>query len=207
MRKWLRFITRFAVVLLAVLVSLWVLVQLPPVQTVLVSFVTKRISESTGLKKELDGIPIPPFESLKTLNTPDNLATLGTVNFNGKFTGFLNDFVAFGTLNTAIGSINTDIKLQELPNDYAYNGELQTVAFDLGKFYRTTNLGKVTSTLRLKGKGLTRADLDASIEGHIASITAMGYTYRDIETRGEFRQDFFNGVLSISDNNIDLDFN
>ncbi len=171
------------------------------------TFIELTIDSLTTVKKELDGIPIPPFESLKTLNTPDNLATLGTVNFNGKFTGFLNDFVAFGTLNTAIGSINTDIKLQELPNDYAYNGELQTVAFDLGKFYRTTNLGKVTSTLRLKGKGLTRADLDASIEGHIASITAMGYTYRDIETRGEFRQDFFNGVLSISDNNIDLDFN
>ena len=171
------------------------------------TFIDLTIDDFSTVKSELDGIPIPPFESLKTLKTPSNLATLGTIGFAGKFTGFLNDFVAFGTLTTAIGTINTDIKLQELPNDYAYNGELQTLAFDLGKFYRTPDLGKLTSTLRLKGTGLTRANLDAGIEGYIASLTAMGYTYRDIETRGEFRQDFFNGDLSVSDNNIDLDFN
>ncbi len=171
------------------------------------TFIDLTINKFTTVKRELDGIPIPPFESLKTLKTPANLATLGEIGFNGKFTGFFNDFVAFGTLTTAIGTINTDIKLQELPNDYAYSGELQTLGFDLGKFYKTPELGRLTSTLRLQGTGLTRTDLDASIEGYIASLTARGYTYRDIETTGEFKRDFFNGVLSISDDNIDLDFN
>lgn len=171
------------------------------------TFIDLTIDEFRTVKRELDGIPIPPFESFETLETPENLATLGEIKFSGKFTGFLNDFVAFGTLSTAIGTIQTDIKLQELPYDYAYSGELQTIGFDLGKFYRTPELGKLTSVLRIQGSGLTRSSLDASIEGRIAAITARQYTYRDITTRGEFRQSFFNGVLSVADDNIDLDFN
>lgn len=180
------------------------LVGLPDIRT---TFIDLSIDHLTTVKAELDQLPIPPFSQKATLSTPKNINKLGKVDFRGKFTGFLNDFVAFGTLNTAIGSIRTDIKLQESGETYVYSGELKTNRFDLGKFYASQELGQLTSTLRISGKGLTRDEMDASVQGRIQSITLLGYKYRDIRANGRFRQNFFNGGLNIADQNIQLDFN
>lgn len=179
------------------------LVGLPDIRT---TFIDLSIDHFTTVKDELDRIPIPPFGQNITLSTPKNINKLGKVDFRGKFTGFLNDFVAFGTLSTAIGTVSSDIKLQESGDTYTYSGELKTNKFDLGKFYGSTDLGRLTSSLKLSGKGLTRDDMDASVRGRIQSVTLLGYTYRDIRANGRFKQNFFNGDLTISDQNIQLDF-
>lgn len=170
------------------------------------TFIDLNVSRMETLKSELDRIPIPPFDEKKLLETPDNFAALGKLGFSGKFTGFPSDFVAFGTLNTAIGSIKTDLKLQEQDKDYTYSGSLNTKNFDLGKFYNSKDLGRLTSRLRLQGKGLTQEHLNAEIRGSVDAITLRGYTYKDLTTNGTFRQDFFEGDLTLHDDNIDLDF-
>lgn len=180
------------------------LVGLPDIRT---TFIDLSIDHLTTVKTELDQIPIPPFNQNKTLSTPANINKLGKVDFKGKFTGFLNDFVAFGTLTTAIGTISSDIKLQEFGDTYVYSGELKTNKFDLGTFYSNSELGRLTSTLKLRGRGLTRDLMDASVQGKIQAVTLMGYTYRDIRANGRFKQNFFNGDLAISDKNIQFDFN
>lgn len=170
------------------------------------TFIDLNVSHMETRKSELDRIPLPPFDEKIVLQTPDNFASLGNLEFSGKFTGFPNDFVAFGTLKTAIGSIATDLKLQEQEDDYTYSGSLNTQSFDLGKFYNSPDLGMLTSRLRLQGKGLTRDRLSAEINGSVDAITLRGYTYRDMTTNGTFRQDFFEGDLTLHDDNIDLDF-
>lgn len=170
------------------------------------TFIDLTIDELTTVKAELDRIPLPPFASGKTLSTPPNLRQLGKVNFHGKFTGFLSDFVAFGTLSTDIGEVSTDIKLKESGTTYAYSGELITRRFDLGRFYASSDLGQLSSNLKVNGRGLTRNDIDATIDGRIKSIKLMGYTYRDIRAAGAFKQNFFNGTMNVADDNIQLDF-
>lgn len=171
------------------------------------TFIDLTIDELTSVKAELDQIPLPPFNESKTIQTPKNISTLGQIRFAGKFTGFITDFVAFGNLTTAIGSVRSDLKFKETPTTYEYNGELKTEAFNLGRFYNTTDLGKLTSSLKVKGSGLTRDDLDASISGRIHSLRVKNYPYRDIVASGKFKQNFFNGEVAINDKNVQLHFN
>jgi hypothetical protein len=171
------------------------------------TFIDLTIDELQGVKSELDQLPLPPFDQQGTLKTPSNFTQLGKMSFKGKFTGFLNDFVAYGTLSTAIGKVRSDIKLQETGNTYGYNGSLETIAFDLGAFYLAPELGTVSSNVEISGSGLTRKDLDATIDGRIRSLTLQDYTYTDITASGAFRENYFSGDLVVNDENAQLVFN
>ncbi len=170
------------------------------------TFIDATITEMNAVKKELDNIPLPPFDVPKTLQTPENFKQLGNIGFNGKFTGFVTDFVAFGTIKTSIGNIESDIELIEKGESFEYHGDLKTIKFDLGKFYSSKELGKITSSFVIDGKGLTRDDLDASVNGTIQSLSVKGYEYKRIKTSGNFKQNFFEGKLGIIDPNVQLTF-
>ncbi|WP_306643987.1 translocation/assembly module TamB domain-containing protein [Sanyastnella coralliicola] len=170
------------------------------------TFIDLTVKEVQSVKSELDQIPLPPFSSNKTLQTPNNFQQLGTISFTGKFTGFLTDFVAFGELNTALGQVNSDIEFYESEKTFAYKGSLSTKKFDLKKFYNSPDLGKLTSDFFVEGSGLTREDLDVSIDGKIGKIDVLGYSYKNVVTTGSFRQGFFNGELFLNDENAQLSF-
>lgn len=173
------------------------------------TFITLDIKDLTSNKKELDRIPIPPFDQKQVLQTPGNFDVLGQLHFSGNFTGFINDFVAYGTLNTAIGSLNSDISLREdtVNGNYFYKGNLGTKAFDLGAFYNQKTLGTLTSDLKVEGSGLHVDAMDVAFEGNIEQMYLNGYTYSDIYANGTFRQEFFDGIVVVNDPNAMLNFN
>ena len=51
-------------------------------------------------------------ELLRFAELPPNTKKLGVSTFKGNFTGFLTDFVAYGTLKTAIGRLESDINMK-----------------------------------------------------------------------------------------------
>jgi hypothetical protein len=172
------------------------------------TFISLDIEELTTNKTELDRLPLPPFDSLNYLKTPNNFSKLGQVHFTGSFTGFINDFVAYGELATEIGSVKSDIALREdsLSNDYFYKGSLATLAFDLGKFYETSSLGPLTCDLNIEGSGLNVATMDVTFDGFISELYANQYNYHNINAQGTFRQKFFDGMVSVNDPNAMVDF-
>ncbi|MGB0425042.1 MAG: hypothetical protein ACPGED_11980, partial [Flavobacteriales bacterium] len=171
------------------------------------TFISLDVSSLTSNKKDLDEIPLPPFEEGAKLKTPDNIATLGEINFSGNFTGFVNDFVAFGELETAIGTIGSDIKLIRDSTTTAYSGKIQTSSFDLSKFYSVSNLGKAAGDISIEGTGVTIGDIDARIAGVVEHIDVNGYRYHDITVDGLFRNKYFDGLLAIEDDRAFFDFN
>jgi hypothetical protein len=173
------------------------------------TFITLDIKHLTSNKRELDRVPIPPFTEKELLQTPSNFSELGQMHFSGNFTGFINDFVAYGKLKTAIGELNSDISLREdtLRNTYFYRGNLGTNAFDLGTFYDQKNLGLLTSDLTVEGSGLNVDVMDVAFEGNIDQMYLNGYTYSDIYANGTFRQKFFDGIVAVDDPNAMLHFN
>lgn len=178
---------------------------LPEIEQTYMSFDVRSL---TSNKTELDRIPIPPFKDHGTLTTPSNFAELGQMEFKGNFTGFMNDFVAYGSLKTALGIVKSDISLREdsIKNDFVYKGAIATEAFDLGVFYRTPSLGKLSSDLKLDGSGLTLDALDATFEGTISEVGLNGYNYQNIKADGDFKKKFFDGNISIRDPNLLADF-
>lgn len=172
------------------------------------TFLYLNLKQFSTRYSDLVALPIPPFENGKTLSLPPNLARLGRIDFTGNFTGFINDFVAYGKLKTEIGQLRTDISLKQGDDTkhIAYSGKLESIGFDLGKFFDTQKLGKVSLKATVIGKGLAKEDINAKLDGTVLSAELMGYDYKNIEVNGTFAKSKFEGDLSIADENLELVF-
>lgn len=157
---------------------------------------------------DMSSIPQPPFEHGKSLSIPRNIANLGKMNFSGSFTGFMSDFVAYGTLKTSIGSLKTDISLkqEEGTGKLAYRGKLQSNAFDVGKFFEEEKVGRVTLKAEVDGSGLTKEDINATLVGQVRSAELIGYEYTNVDVNGSFARSMFSGEVMINDTNVNLVF-
>lgn len=143
--------------------------------------------------------------SLKNIQQP-KLPRLGNISFKGNFTGTVNDFVAFGSINTNLGTINADLNLK-LPGNQPsiYSGKLSTQNFRLGEFLDDNKVGSITFDGKVNGAGLSEKTLDAKFDGRINSIEYNGYPYQNITLNGSFRKKFFNGFASITDPSLGVE--
>jgi hypothetical protein len=163
------------------------------------NFDLKRLQTDVATLRQL----IPDF------NPPENFDKLQNINFNGRFDGFFVDFVADGNLTTNLGraKMNMRMDLKNGRNDAKYSGQLSLSSFDLGAWSGSDDLGKVSFVSKVKeGRGLTLQTANAKLEATIDSLEFRGYDYRNVAINGQLNQKFFNGDLSIDDENIALDF-
>lgn len=155
----------------------------------------------------LRALPYPPFEENNYLNVPSNFDQLGDIRFQGEFTGFYNDFVAYGDFSTALGSITTDISLTENEfEEFEYIGEIKSEEFELGKFIDFENLKELALNLRIDGKGLSVDELEAEAIGQIDYLVLNDYRYESLDLNGTFTNQKFTGDLSVNDENLCFDF-
>lgn len=171
------------------------------------TFLYLRLRNFSTNYADLKRIPHPPFESGKSLSIPKNIANLGRMDFSGSFTGFLNDFVAYGQLRTAIGSLKTDISLKQTPSGkLAYKGSLSSSKFNVGRFLDEERLGAVTLSATVDGSGLAKDDINAFLEGEVKSAQINGYDYKNVLVNGSFARSMFSGELMVNDTNLNLVF-
>jgi TamB, inner membrane protein subunit of TAM complex len=171
-------------------------------------------------KLSMDGLPALP-ETFMTLDlkeadiTPadlrflfsddiyERLKPLGRMQTRGKFTGFVNDFVANGDFTTRIGKIKSDINLKIIDakaDESTYRGSLKLDQFDLGTYLNdTTTFQKVSLNGNISGKGLTQQTANFLLNGQISSIGLWHYNYLNITTDAQFASQLFNGKLTIND--------
>lgn len=144
-------------------------------------------------------------------NVFNRLAALGRFQLKGKFTGFINDFVANGDFSGKFGQIQSDINLkidQAYIDQSTFSGNLNLNDFDLGILLRDTALfQKVTLSGKIKGKGLTQETTDFNLNGKINSIGILKYDYTNITTDARFAKELFSGTLNIDDPNLKLNAN
>jgi hypothetical protein len=159
-------------------------------------------------KYDLEQIPIPPFDGKSYVQLPPNIATLGVMNFDGKFTGFLNDFVVYGKLNTINGDIQADLKflMDTIAKKPFYAGDLVVNKFNLGVFYGEESLGKLSLNTNIRGEGLTIENMKFNLDGTIRSVELLGYNYEFIKINAEILKNAFNGQFNIKDEHIDLQY-
>ncbi len=143
--------------------------------------------------------------ALKDIDNP-KLSALGNVNFTGSYTGFIRDFVTYGTLSTDIGTLQTDLHMQFAPGEKSiYSGKISTNNFQLGRFINSSQIGAIAFRGNIKGKGFNAKDVDINIDGNISKVAFNGYTYTNIITHGNFRKKLFSGNASINDPNVRID--
>ncbi|HTB30509.1 MAG TPA: hypothetical protein VK808_00685, partial [Bacteroidia bacterium] len=160
-------------------------------------------------KQEIETLPIPPFDKEDHIRLPDNISKLKTVHISGFFDGTIHSFKASGSAITGIGEVSANLHLWENrgSKETQYTGLLATKNFNLGEFWQSPDLGSVTTSVSISGKGLKKENADATLTGVIQSITYRKYTYQNTQLSGELKKGFFSGSVKVIDPHLLLDFN
>ena len=140
--------------------------------------------------------------SLKKVTQPQ-LSKLGTITFKGNYTGFINDFVAYGSIGTNLGTINVDINMK-LPakGTPIYSGKISTTSFNLSSFLNTKTLGNISVNGKIKGKGFTAKDVLLNFDGTINQVQLLNYNFQNLIVKGTLDKKLFKGNFSIKDPNL-----
>lgn len=147
-----------------------------------------------------DAITIIP--QLKNITQP-RLDHVEYLHFRGNFTGFVKDFVTYGTIETNLGTLITDVNMKFPDMGHtSYSGNIKTTGFDLGRFLDVPQLGRISFHGSVNGQGLRTGNLNAKLDGKIQSLEANGYDYRNIEVKGTVAKRLFNGELMVKDSNL-----
>ena len=115
-------------------------------------------------------------------NPPANFDKLGQIRFKGNFDGYLKDFVAFGSLKSAVGDAFMDMRLdiKDGSSLAQYSGELSLEQFDLGRWTDNSDFGIVDFSASISdGKGLTLNSVYSDLYATVESLTFKGYEYKD----------------------------
>ena len=142
-------------------------------------------------------------------NLPDNFVKLGSINFTGRFDGYLQDFVAYGKLQSDLGTAEMDMRLDitQGTNKANYSGALNLINFNLGRWSDNSDLGLVNFNSKVEdGRGLTLNAVKADVAATVKSLIFKKYNYKDFKIDGKIDKNTFNGAFQISDPNIDFVF-
>jgi hypothetical protein len=152
-----------------------------------------------------DAVAIAP--AIRHVTSPD-LRKLQFIRFNGSFTGFIRDFVTFGTIQSNLGTVKSDLNLK-LPagKDPVYSGRVSTAFFRLGEFLNDPDIGAIAMDGSLRGKGFKEQSRIADLDGQIRFIEFNNYRYSNITVKGKLDKKQFNGVASIIDPSVELSMN
>jgi hypothetical protein len=142
--------------------------------------------------------------SIRNIQTPD-LNALTYLRFKGTYTGFINDFVTYGTIQTNLGTLQTDLNMKFPKNGVPiYVGKISTGGFQLGTFINSPYLGVVAFNGTVKGKGFKWSTLNLAVDGQVQKIQYGDYVYRNITAKGTLTNRMFNGDFVMKDPNADM---
>lgn len=168
------------------------------------AFIHIRVNNLTANAEDFSSMRLP---GQKYLKLPNVFYKLGSISFNGSFTGFLNDFVTYGNLGTEIGNLSTDISLRpEEKNRFHIKGLIKGAGIDLGKLASSSDLlGRLSMEANVDGYATSSDKVSGSLTGKIDSIEVNRYIYRNISLKGIFTENTWDGSIKISDRNIKMD--
>src|SRR5690606_1715580 len=135
---------------------------------------------------------------------PDVLDRVGEINYQGRVTGFYNDFITQGIFKSDLGDIIADLQLS-LKDKGEYSGKLITPGFDLGTLLNNPTMGSIAGTFEGGGKGFALADLYEEIDASIDYLDYKNYRYTNIHVDGVYTDQNFTGNMTINDSNLMLE--
>jgi TamB, inner membrane protein subunit of TAM complex len=148
-----------------------------------------------------------PNVSGNRLNLPKQLEKIGNISYKGNFTGFVNDFVTYGTFTTDYGTIKSDISLKpESKTKIAFNGKISAIDVNVGKFLENEKVfGMANLNLTANGIIEDKKKVTGTFEGNVSQFDLYGYKYSDIFLKGSLQENAFDGSVKLEDPNAKLD--
>jgi hypothetical protein len=148
-------------------------------------------------------------KSVSLLKLDTGVTKLEYLQFNGSFDGFFNNFVAFGTITSGLGSAKLDMQLNLLggKDQATYRGNIALNSFKLGQLLNQPDWGNLALQAAIyEGKGFSPKTASAKISASIHEIEFKKYSYKNAILEGTLNAKKFNGELNIKEEHIDFDF-
>ena len=166
------------------------------------------LKNSNTTFEDISSIRLPNSAKNSYIRFPESFYEAGQLRFKGNFSGFLTDFVTFGTLESEMGSLTTDILVMpEKEGEIYYRGNLSTVNFQLGELFKKEKLGAITLQGSADGQfNKTTEAISGIFKGTIDSVEYNNYNYKHLSIDGILREKMFDGLLEIQDPNLDFTF-
>ncbi|MFB6319390.1 translocation/assembly module TamB domain-containing protein [Saccharicrinis sp. FJH54] len=154
---------------------------------------------------------IPELEKHMKRQMPfkSELKKFGRLLYTGSLTGFPGDFVAFGELNSELGSIHADVALKDnvKQEKIEISGNVNTEGFNVGQLLdREDELGYASLNVELEADKPYDDYMSLFMNGEVSSLEFHGYNYTNVFLRGVFGNKHFNGGVNINDPNLSLLF-
>ncbi|WP_233494484.1 translocation/assembly module TamB [Mesonia sp. K7] len=142
----------------------------------------------------------------KTL--PQEIKQIGNIRLEGELEASPLHVKTNSLVYTQLGNANLDITLSDIKNfdNASYNGKIAISNFNLGRLLNNNSLGKTSFDLVVDGVGFTPESVNTTLKGNIKNFTFNKYTYRNIKVSGNLKNPIFNGIVTINDPNLELDF-
>ena len=145
----------------------------------------------------------------KNTNLPPLLKNLGTMSFEGDISGYLNQLTAFGSLDTDLGGVKTDVLFgldNPRPGINSYiKGKVYTSDFELGKLLANKDLNKTSLNIAVDLEKPAHGSIRGTAEGDVFNFDYKGYSYKDIQLDASYDGLRVDGKLAIDDPNGKLD--
>lgn len=181
--------------------------------------------ENTHFEGELDLRPFDKFMYLKATDLTTNytdvkntlaftkipveLSRLGTISFKGDYTGYFdNDFTAHGAVQTDLGNVRADLKMNVSGGIHTstYDGDIVFDNFKLGQFLQNPEFGRISAVGQIAGKGMSLASINARVkDSRIDFFEFKGHQYDTIYILGTFSEKRFDGSVKCNDPNFNVD--
>jgi hypothetical protein len=147
-------------------------------------------------------------QSGEALSLSENLYELGTISYRGKYAGFYNDFVTYGSFTTDMGQISSDLSIRpDSAENVYFRGEISTSGFNLGRLADEEELvGKLSMQGKVEGISYHDGGLEARMDGSVSLLEFNGYPYKNMVLEGDLSNRMFDGSFSIADPNLRMDF-
>lgn len=166
------------------------------------------LKESQTTLAELSRIRLPGKGSPRFLEFPDVFYESGRLTYQGIFTGFLTDFVTYGTLHSDMGKISTDLAVvPDEKKNITYRGKIATEDFSLGELIKNKYAGDISFSGKVDGMyNFATHLLAGKFAGDISQVEINGYRYENIRLDGVLDNRMFDGLVAMNDPNLQFDF-
>ena len=141
------------------------------------------------------------------IKIPENFTKLGIISYKGNFAGFFDNFVTYGKFTSDLGSVSTDLSLQpDTSKTLELNGSFKTKDFQIGELSGYNNIiGRVSMSGSINGL-VSKETIEVKTEGIVNSFEINAYNYQNIKFDGFLTEKTYNGIFSITDPNIQMNF-
>ena len=139
---------------------------------------------------------------------PVILKKLGTINLVGAAQVTTTSLDAHFNMTSQLGNVNSDLSIENmnLSDKASYIGNIVLDNFDIGTLLDRKDVGKASLNLDVVGVGFSEKYLNTSLKGDVSQINYNNYAYSNVVLNGNFNKGLYKGQVSVSDPNLDMDF-